>query len=558
MEPTRVDKTRSVADSRLRTFLLRLLLGRAISVALLVVAAYAFQRLFRWPNLIRGIQVMAVATVFATLLYSAAIRYSRSYRAQLYLQMVGDTILVSWLVHVTGSLQSPFFALYLIVIAVVARVTTKSGIYALTGLISFSYLFVVSRHESVLSQGGYATAGTYLFAIVATAFLSSKLSEQETRTDANLAIANRKLNDIRAFSERVIDSISSGLVTIDLSHQILSFNRAAEEIVGYRAADLVGKSLSVLFPSISQQLEDQKGPLLEGHPLSRLNLECTTADGRLIQLGLSVSPLTTVSGEITGFVLPFQDLTDVMRLERDVRRHDRLAALGRVAAAIAHEIRNPLASMRGAVQVLGSDSKLSDEESQLMNIVLRESDRIDRIISDFLMYARPRQPELEEVNLNDLLEETLTLLRHSTEFDIDKFQLAAEPCRGAAMVMADPGQLRQVLWNLARNAIKAMPDGGEFRISINRVSDGSKIEIKFYDTGIGMTEEQIERIFEPFSSFAGGTGLGMSIVYHIINEHGGTIDVSSEVGRGTTISIRLTACPEVRDFEIVYTASATA
>jgi two-component system sensor histidine kinase PilS (NtrC family) len=392
--------------------------------------------------------------------------------------------------------------------------------------------------------------GFYIFAFFAVAFLSSQFNEQLSRTDANLALANRKLNDIRAFSERVIDSISSGLVTIDLQHQIISFNRAAEEITGFRAAQVVGKHLGVLFPTISDHLEAGKDVLLGGHGLSRLNLDATTAEGRQIQLGFSVSPLTSVTGEINGFVLPFQDLTDVMRLERDVRRQDRLAALGRVAAAIAHEIRNPLASMRGAVQVLGNDSRLSDEDAQLMNIVLRESDRIDRIISDFLMYARPRQPEKECVDLNHLLEETLTLLRYNSEIDSSKYRLLGVSCPDPALVFADPGQLRQVLWNLARNAIKAMPEGGTFTISIGRTADGADIEVNFTDTGIGMTEEQIERIFEPFSSFsAGGTGLGMSVVYHIINEHRGKIDVKSEVGNGTTITLRLAAYTETHTKE---------
>jgi two-component system sensor histidine kinase PilS (NtrC family) len=281
-----------------------------------------------------------------------------------------------------------------------------------------------------------------------------------------------------------------------------------------------------------------------------LNLDCATADGRQIQLGFSISPLTTVTGEITGFVLPFQDLTDVMRLERDVRRQDRLAALGRVAAAIAHEIRNPLASMRGAVQVLGSDSRLSDEDTQLMNIVLRESDRIDRIISDFLMYARPRQPEKEVVDLNHLLEETLTLLRYNSEIDSSKYQLLAVPCADPALTLADPGQMRQVLWNLARNAIKAMPDGGTFTIAIQRNEDSGLLRVDFTDTGVGMTEEQLERIFEPFTTFnTGGTGLGMSVVYHIINEHRGKIDIKSVVGQGTTITLLLAAQHETQTEE---------
>jgi two-component system sensor histidine kinase PilS (NtrC family) len=541
---------------RFRNNLIWLLMGRPGAVLLLLVAAYALRHVVKpeaVEKLLESVAWITGATFGVTLIYALMNLFSKRYRWQAYVQMVGDIALVTWLVHLTDAVRSPFIALYLVVIFTISCLTSKYGTYVLTLLITAAYVgLVVQAHERFPGNvSEHQTAiGFYVFAFFAVAFLSSQFNEQLSRTDANLALANRKLNDIRAFSERVIDSISSGLVTIDLQHQIISFNRAAEEITGFNTTQVVGKHLNALFPTIANQIEAGKDVLLAGHGLSRLNLDCATAEGKQIQLGFSISPLTTVSGEITGFVLPFQDLTDVMRLERDVRRQDRLAALGRAAAAIAHEIRNPLASMRGAVQVLGSDSRLSDEDAQLMNIVLRESDRIDRIISDFLMYARPRQPEKEIVDLNHLLEETLTLLRYNSEIDSSKYQLLAEPCADAALILADPGQMRQVLWNLARNAIKAMPDGGTFTIALQRSADGTLIQVDFTDTGIGMTEEQMERIFEPFSSFsAGGTGLGMSVVYHIINEHRGKIDVKSEVGRGTTITLLVAAHIETRTEE---------
>src|SRR5581483_10246392 len=344
--------------------------------------------------------------------------------------------------------------------------------------------------------------GFNFFAFLAVAFLGSQLHERLSRTDEHLAQANRNLSDLRAFSERVIASISSGLVTTDLKHYIISFNRAAEEITGYKAREVLGQHLSMVIPNIGSLLECGEEAAHQGHHLSRLNVECHTKSGRQIELGLSISPLTSTAGEITGFVLPFQDLTEVLELEREVRRQDRLAALGRVAAAIAHEIRNPLASMRGAVQVLGSEIALSEEQAQLMNIVLRESDRLDRIITDFLVYARPRRPEVSSVDLNEVLAETLTLLRMSPEIDNARHQLV--PCLAPepALVEADAGQIRQVFWNLSRNAVTAMPEGGKLTVSIARTPSGSEanaeqIEVTFSDMGIGMTEEQVERVFEP-------------------------------------------------------------
>jgi len=498
-----------------------------------------------------GVMIMAIPCAL-TLVYALLARYSPAYHVQAYLQMTGDIFLVTGLVYLTGTIDSPFTALYLIIIFITSSLVSRRGTFALTALASAFYVALAygDAHVAVSAYPLKSTIGFNLFAFFAVAFLGSQLNERLSRTDETLAQAHRNLDDLRAFSERVIDSISSGLVTTDLKHHIISFNRAAEEITGYRAEQVLGHHLSVLFPGISSYMDAGLQASLAGQHLSRLNLECQTASGRQIQLGLSISPLTSTDGEITGFVLPFQDLTEVIQLEREVRRQDRLAALGRVAAAIAHEIRNPLASMRGSVQVLGSEVNLSDEQAQLMNIVLRESDRLERIISDFLMYARPRRPEMSQVDLNEVLEETLGLLRFSPEISGEGHQLVARPAPQPALVEADSGQIRQVFWNLSRNAIVAMPDGGTLTISVERAAD-HQIQVVFSDTGIGMTEEQMERIFEPFSSFgSGGTGLGMSIVYQIINEHRGKISIKSEVGRGTAITVRLAALPNAEPAEI--------
>jgi two-component system, NtrC family, sensor histidine kinase PilS len=563
MAPNKPTKTTCEGGARLRRRLSWLIVARLGAVLMLLGAGVAIDRVIPVSQLTARVGLVAAVTFALTLGYALLLRLSESCRAQAYLQMLGDIALVTGLVYLTGTDVSPLTALYLVVIFMMSCLVSRRGTFILTGLACACYLLLVYfayRRDPLVLDGHHAlqsAIGFYIFAFFAVAFLGSQFNERLSRTDETLALAHRNLSDLRAFSERVIDSISSGLVTTDLDYRIISFNRAAHEITGYDERQVVSSHLSRLFPDIAGQLDALPAALRSGHGLSRLQVECRTADGRQTQLGLSISPLTTVEGEITGYVLPFQDLTDVMRLEREVRRHDRLAALGRAAAAIAHEIRNPLASMRGAVQVLGSEAGLTEDEAQLMNIVLRESDRIDRIISDFLMYARPRQPELERVDLNEILEETLTLLRYNSEIDSERLQLVGQACEAPAFVSADPGQLRQVFWNLARNAIKAMPEGGTLTIAIRRAADGAGIEVAIGDTGIGMTEEQIERVFEPFSSYsAGGTGLGMSIVYHIVNEHRGKIEIQSKVGVGTTVTIRLAAAAEAQTASLVQQARA--
>jgi len=237
-------------------------------------------------------------------------------------------------------------------------------------------------------------------------------------------------------------------------------------------------------------------------------------------------------------VITFQDLTEVRALEETSRRQDRLAAVGRVAAGIAHEIRNPLASMRGSIQVLRSEISGDSGQAELMEIILRESDRLNRIITDFLTYARPRNSTFTDVDLREPLRETFALLRHSPEVRDDHVleeNLPDEP----VTISADASQLKQVFWNLSRNALQAMPAGGSLRVEMNLAANG-RLRITFSDMGDGMSPEQVEQLFEPFSSStSGGTGLGLSIVYQIIRDHSGTINVRSREGHGTTISIEL-------------------
>ncbi|MFN0119602.1 MAG: two-component system sensor histidine kinase NtrB [Blastocatellia bacterium] len=549
-----------VSEETLKNKLGRLILVRMTAMLLLLVSLLAIDHLWPAPgNLMSRLRLIIFATFGLTLLYALLAHYWKAHTIQAWMQVTGDVLLVTGLVFQTRMMESPFTALYLVVIFIASSLLSRPGAFVLTGFTCLLYgamNYAAFQHwwpftggnamDGVAAHTLGAAVGFNFFAFFAVAFLGSQLHERLSRTDENLAQVNRNLDDLRAFSERVIASISSGLMTLDLTHHIISFNRAAEEITGYTAQEVVGQPLRMLIPDAIELFQSHGHDAHHASHLSRLTVGCRTKSGKVIEIGLSASPMTSTTGEVTGFVLPFQDLTEVMELEREIRMQDRLAALGRVAAAIAHEIRNPLASMRGAVQVLGSEIALSDEQAQLMNIVLRESDRLDRIISDFLTYARPRRPEPSLMDLNEVLDETLTLLGFSTEVDRERHRLRAMPAPQPALVYADAGQIRQVFWNLARNAVSAMPDGGSLLIEIHCLARGSseaeQLEVVFRDTGVGMSDEQMERVFEPFSSFSsGGTGLGMSIVYQILHEHQGRIFIRSRPGEGTDISFRLTA-----------------
>ena len=262
------------------------------------------------------------------------------------------------------------------------------------------------------------------------------------------------------------------------------------------------------------------------------------ADGRDIDLGLSATAVETSEGP-SGFLFTFQDVTTIRRLERDARMQQRLAAVGEMAAGIAHEIRNPLASISGSMQILRKELALNGEQSQLMDIVLRESERLNQTIRSFLAYARPQRFGITRLDLRPVLQDAALLLRNSAEVGQDHVvdvDVPDEP----VWCEADEGQVRQVIWNLATNGLRAMPDGGRLRLGARRDPGDAAAVLEVQDEGVGIPESELEAIFQPFhGAFEQGSGLGMAIVHRIVNDYGGEIQVTSKPGVGTTVEVRL-------------------
>src|SRR5215470_19649844 len=527
----------------------RLVINAALLATVLLVERGAA------PGQAFGPSLMAITAVVGllSLVYFLTLRTRIPPEIHGYAQLSVDVVLVTWLVYSTGSVESPFLALYLVIIFAASSMFGRRQVFVLAAFAALLYATnaIVRMTGAISWAPGMASyegeklktvqfmLALNIIAIIGVSVLSSHLADRLRRSEDELAIAARDLADYRAFNDRIIESMRSGLVTTDLLGNIITFNRAAEEITGYKAQDVRGQNISKIFGDIEKQIEVGLESIRTRTRLPRFDIGCKTADGREIHLGFSVAPLVDESDNSRGYVLTFQDLTEVMELEREVRRQERLAALGKMAAGLAHEIRNPLASMRGSVQVLASELSFSPDQSQLMQIVLRESDRLNRIVSDFLTYARPPKIERTVIELSSLLSETIALLRNSPELRPDhliKEDYPAEPL----IYQGDPNQMRQIFWNLARNAIQAMPQGGNLNVSL-QARPNRDVTIAFSDTGQGMSREQKERLFEPFNSSSGGTGLGMAIVYQLVRDHNGNILVDSEVGKGTKIAIRLPA-----------------
>jgi two-component system sensor histidine kinase PilS (NtrC family) len=484
-------------------------------------------------------------------IYAVARYFSHHFLAQARFQFFVDVLLVTWLVWTTGDVHSPDTALYIVVISAASfflgprdvMITSVGCAVAFTASTLAAINGVGALSTPDLTQGSIAQAaqaiGIFDISFLVVGLLAARLAQRQSHSDVQLLAATQSLAKLRALHERIVESIRSGVITTDLLGRIFTFNAAAEEITGYKAADVYGQEASIFFGNMSHQVSESMRATSEGTASPRFESDCLTSDGLRLRLGFSISPLFAESGETSGLVISFQDMTAVRALEETSRRQDRLAAVGRVAASIAHEIRNPLAAMRGSIQMLRSEVADDSAQANLMEIILRESDRLNRIITDYLAYARPRAASLSIVDVRALLNETFSLLRNSAEI-AENHVIQQDLPTSEVIVKGDSEQLRQVSWNLSRNALQAMPGGGTLHVSLRRAGTG-RVHLTFTDTGRGMTPDQVEHLFEPFSSTTGGTGLGLSIVYQIIRDHGGTINVRSLEGQGTTITVELPA-----------------
>src|SRR5207247_790736 len=368
-------------------------------------------------------------------------------------------------------------------------------------------------------------------------FLCTYLSVRRYAVKEQLEARTDSVKQLEKLNERIVSCIRSGLITTNLGETITVFNSAAEEITEKKSSDVLETPVqSVIGEELWLKIQSVD-PLKDLRPL-RHEFWVTMPDGEKRFLGFSVSPLMGKEGRLFGYIIAFQDLTEIQRLGEEIRLKEKMAAIGRMAAGIAHEIRNPLTSIRGSAEVLRSRLTLHERDARLMDIMLRESDRLNKFVEDFLCFARPGKQPKHSVELVSLLRDTSTLLENNPEVR-KMHSIILRPEIAQIAIHGNPDQLKQVFWNLSQNALRAMPEGGTLTIQIATAQDGGA-RITFQDTGIGMTREEKENLFQPFhSGFKTGTGLGLSIVFQIMDDHKGRISYESEKGRGTTVNLYL-------------------
>lgn len=538
---TTLAATREVRDwmiwfLKLRVVIYTVILGILIGVERVATPTGPFASLL-------GVVVVAL---LLTLVFSLWLYFSKDYLLQAVLQILSDLVIITLILYLTGGSDSYFSILFLLPISFCSLVfylrgallTAFSATLMHTTVLWLAYVDVIPSYSLARTAWRplltFIALNTLMFFVVG--YFSGSLAENLRHKGAELVDKTDALANLKALNENIIQSMRGGLLTTDRLGRVALLNAAGEEILERRASQVVGGLIQEAFPEIPfKECVDQ----LSNDRLNvRIDSVLTTTSGSEKFLGLSVSQLYNDRRASIGYVINFQDLTELRRLEREVRAKDRMAALGEMAAGIAHEIRNPLASIAGSVALLKGEVPLNEEQAKLMSIVSHESQRLNKIINDFLIYSKQVTFHPRTVDLVELMEDTVTLLQnnpqvtewHQIEKHADKRPL---PC------VLDPDLIKQVFWNVSHNAIRAMPRGGTLTIQL-KTPVADEVQIIFRDTGVGIPADKIDKIFEPFHSFfADGTGLGLAIVYQIVQTHHGRIDVHSAVGEGTVFEISL-------------------
>jgi len=535
---------------------LKWLMGIRVAVVTLTLGVLIYFQIGKSSQSIPAYYGLIVATYLLTILYSVLVmRIKRVERLVpfAYVQIGGDILFETALVALTGGVESPFSLLYIISITAASALLSRKGGLAAASVAVILYGAIVDmqyyrstyemfpalslpRTTDLPVPEIFYNLSINVLGFLMMGYLSGTLAERLERKARDLT----ELQEIHRF---ILESIDSGVFTTDSEGRFTSFNKKAEAITGYSKAEVRGR----LWWDAFGWPNDVRGRLLASKLPGGIEEVSTRKDGRRILLGMNLSTLYDEQGVPIGLVGVFQDVSLQRRMEEENRHRQWLAKIGEVSAGMAHEIRNPLAALSGSMQVLRKELRPSDANRPLLDLALRETERLSGIASDFLQYARPRPLNLKECNVNELVDGTVRMLEQTPEYGgTIRFVRCLAP--GGVTALLDSDQMQQVCWNLGLNACQAMPRGGTLTVSTQRVSgpgggmEDESVEIVFEDTGAGIADEHRDRIFDPFfTTKEEGTGLGLAVVHRIMEDHRGRVQVDSTTGVGTRLRLTLPA-----------------
>lgn len=485
------------------------------------------------PTQVLWLSILVVIASLQTILSAAILPRIRTFQRFIHAQLTWDLLFALAVLYLTGGVDSLYTFLFILVIVAASVFLPRSQLLivasaaailygSLLDLQYYRYLPLFSGQDlptSVAAADVFYAVFIHFGAFFLTAVLSGYLADRLRRSEAAREQREIDYGELEELNRAILANITSGLMVVSPEGRILSFNQAAARISGFRLEEVYNRPVEVFFPPLA---EIDRTPSFS---LQRGEVRVKTRHGEDLILGYSASHVRDPQERDLGLLVAFQDLTEVKVLEEQLRRADRLAAVGRLASGLAHEIRNPLASISGSVQLLREDPGIDEENRRLMGIVIREVDRLNLLLSDFLNFARPSPLQAECVDVAVLFDELIDLLRAGGQADGVRFErLYAAP----VILLVDRQKLRQTVWDLMINAVEAVASDGTIRISVNAASG----EIMIEDSGAGIAPEAKDRIFDPFFTTKDrGTGLGLANVYANIEAHRGRICVEpSDLG----------------------------
>ena len=501
----------------MRAVLLWAALGSLVPASLYFPAIFASRTL-------RNLRLVAVAEVTQDCLFSAFIVAASGGTGSAFTFFFSLTIVIAGtLVGRLGTALSVAYSAVLLVL--LAMLETRA--------IAPPLWLADSLPPTSFSAVGYEI-GINLVAIVSIGFLSSYLAEALRRSDIQRERYRSNLEDLRQLHESILASVESGIVTCRLDYRILHMNRASEFLLGIDFGHVKGRNVSDVLPDVAA--------LVMGGQI-RFELLRSGRDGVERQLLVVVTPLLARSGEMTGRILVIEDVSLIKTMEARMQADERLATSGKLSAVVAHEIRNPLATISASAQMLAMAGGVREEDRRILDILVREADRLNVWITELLDYTRPRKGEVLAVDLSDLVEQTIEVVSGDPAAALVRFAKDLQP---GVRATGDPQRLLRVFLNLGKNAVEAMAEGGMLMIRtwVEDAPDRRWAVVSFVDTGYGIAAEDLPRVFDAFfTTKAGGTGLGLATVQQVVEEHGGTISVASEPNTRTEFLVRLPALP---------------
>jgi two-component system sensor histidine kinase PilS (NtrC family) len=501
--------------------------------------------------------VIFALTYFLSLVYLLLLKFIKNTKLNIYIQTLCDVALITALVYVTGGIRSIYSVFYPLVIIYSVLFLEKGGGLIIASASSIFYgllidleyyniihpIYAIAVHDYDFGAGYVFTRiFIHILSFYIIALLASFVVEQERKARILLAEKETAFDQLDLLHRSIIESVDTGIMTINLQGKIKSFNRAAEEISGLTFAEVENRNIVEIFQNFVHIKDKISQENYKSLIKNRYNLEFTSKGNKNLILGCSVSLLKDNKDKRIGNILIFQDLTSIKKMEEALEKNKRLAIIGEMAAGLAHEMRNPLASISGSIQVLRKDIKLSDIDERLMQIILRGKDQLENIIKDFLLLARPIQGNQQIIIIREIIEDVVESVHYVPDWN-DNITVSLSLSDNLT-VYANRAEIRAIVWNLILNSVQAMPEGGILSIETKKsLSDDSTIEfleIRISDTGYGIDEKHLNKIFEPFfTTKEKGTGLGLAIVNKLVEGYAGTTKIESNIERGTTFSLTL-------------------